>query len=230
VFSGDIGCYTLGNAKPLDMVDTCLCMGAGITMAQGLARVLHGDSAEQDAVCFAFIGDSTFFHTGVSGLINAVYNGADVVIVILDNGTTAMTGGQPHPGMTRTLMGAPARRISIYELVKGIGADDIQRVNAFDMTAAKAAAVRAADMKGVRVIIFEGPCVNIVPKGNALTVSPAMCRGCGLCVRKLGCPAISAGTDRKTVIDATLCTGCGICRSVCRFDAIVPADGSEVTR
>ena len=198
-------------------------MGAGVTMAQGL------DRAEPDAVHFAFIGDSTFFHTGVPGLINAVYNGANVVIVILDNGTTAMTGGQPHPGMGRTLMDTPARRVSIYELVKGIGADDIQRVNPFDLAASKAAAARAADMTGVRVIIFEGPCVNIVPRGNALVVSPEICQGCGLCVRKLGCPAISAGTDRKTVIDGTLCTGCGLCRSVCRFDAIAPSAVSEVT-
>jgi indolepyruvate ferredoxin oxidoreductase alpha subunit len=226
VFSGDIGCYTLGNARPLDMVDTCLCMGAGITMAQGLSR------AEPDAVHFAFIGDSTFFHTGVSGLINAVYNCANVIIVILDNGTTAMTGGQSHPGMDRTLMGAQARRVSIYELVKGIGADDIQRVNPFDIASAKAAAARAADMKGVRVIIFEGPCVNIVQKGNALTVSQTFCRGCKLCCisSKLGCPAISAGTDRKAVIDATLCTGCGICRNICCFNAIVPAAEGEATR
>jgi len=219
VFSGDIGCYTLGNARPLDMVDTCLCMGAGITLAQGLGL------AEPDAVQFAFIGDSTFFHAGVSGLINAVYNGSNVIIVILDNGTTAMTGGQPHPGMARTLMGADAKHISIYELAKGIGADDIQRVNPFDIAAARAAAARAADMKGVRVIIFEGPCINIVPKGNALAVSTESCRSCGMCIRKLGCPALSTEIDRKTVIDATLCTGCGICRSVCRFDAIGPSHG-----
>ncbi|MDR0311426.1 MAG: indolepyruvate ferredoxin oxidoreductase subunit alpha [Acidobacteriota bacterium] len=224
VFSGDIGCYTLGNAKPLDMVDTCLCMGAGITMAQGL------DRAEPDAVQFAFIGDSTFFHTGVSGLINAVYNGADVVIVILDNGTTAMTGGQPHPGMTRTLMGLRAKQVSIYDLVKGIGADDIRRVDPFDTAAAKTAAARAADLKGTRVIIFEGPCVNIVPKGNALTVLSAKCRNCGICVKKLGCPAISAGADEKAVIDATLCTGCGLCRNVCRFDAIVSRHDGEVAQ
>jgi len=224
VFCGDIGCYTLGNAKPLDMVDTCLCMGAGVTMAQGLNR------AEPDAVHFAFIGDSTFFHTGVPGLINAVYNGANVVIVILDNGTTAMTGGQPHPGMEKTLLDTPARRISIYELVKGIGADDIQRVNPFDLAAAKAAAVRAADMTGTRVIIFEGPCINIVPKENALWVSTETCRACGLCIRKLGCPAMSAGADRKAIIDATLCTGCRLCRNICRFDAIVPAADSEVAR
>ncbi|MDR0842054.1 MAG: indolepyruvate ferredoxin oxidoreductase subunit alpha [Acidobacteriota bacterium] len=217
VFSGDIGCYTLGNAPPLDMVDTCLCMGAGITEAQGL------DRAEPDATHFAFIGDSTFFHTGISGLINAVYNGADVVIVILDNGTTAMTGGQPHPGMARTLLGAPAKQVSIYEVCKGVGAEDIQRVDVFDPVAAKAAAVRAAGMKGVRVIIYEGPCINIISptrRGDALTVSTETCRGCGLCIRKLGCPALSAGADKKAVIDAILCTGCGLCRSVCSFGAI----------
>ena len=222
VFCGDIGCYTLGNARPLEMVDTCLCMGAGITMAQGL------NLAEPDVIHFSFIGDSTFFHTGVPGLINAVYNGSDIIVVILDNGTTAMTGGQPHPGMTRTLMGVPTRKISIYELVKGIGVDDIQRVNPLDLETAKSAVVRAADMKGTRVIIFESPCVNIIPRRGALKIFMEMCRGCGVCVRKLGCPALSTGEDQKAVIDATLCSGCGICRDVCRFDAIVPVSADEV--
>jgi indolepyruvate ferredoxin oxidoreductase alpha subunit len=221
VFSGDIGCYTLGNALPLDMVDTCLCMGAGLTQAQGLGR------AEPDATHFAFIGDSTFFHSGVTGLVNAVWNGADVAVVILDNGTTAMTGGQPHPGMARTLMGEPARRVSIYEVCKGVGVQDIQRVNVFDHAAAKEAAMRAAAARGVRVIIYEGPCVNIVPKGDALAVASDACRACGLCVRKLGCPALSEGADGKAAIDGILCTGCGLCRSVCPFDAIGAGEAVE---
>jgi indolepyruvate ferredoxin oxidoreductase alpha subunit len=107
VFSGDIGCYTLGNAQPLDMVDTCLCMGGGITMAQGLNRV------EKESLNFAFIGDSTFFHTGIAGVVNAVYNSAEIVIAVLDNSTTAMTGGQPHPGTGSTADGSVSYMIDI---------------------------------------------------------------------------------------------------------------------
>ena len=138
MFSGDIGCYTLGNAQPLDMVDTCLCMGAGITMAQGLDRI------EPSAVHFAFIGDSTFFHTGMTGVANAVFNGADIVIAVLDNGTTAMTGGQPHPGMGKTITGTGAPRLSIENIVRALGVEAVWRVNAFDFEQAKAAVIEAA--------------------------------------------------------------------------------------
>jgi indolepyruvate ferredoxin oxidoreductase alpha subunit len=189
VYSGDIGCYTLGNAMPLDMVDTCLCMGAGITQAQGLFR------AEPDALHFAFIGDSTFFHTGIPGVVNAVYNGNDVIIAILDNGTTAMTGGQRHPGMDRTLMGAPANPVSIRKLIDAIGVSDVQCVSAFDLEAAKAAVARAASANGVRVILFEGLCVNVAEKGAPIAVDTAKCTGCGVCVSKLGCPALSLPAD-----------------------------------
>ena len=115
VFCGDIGCYTLGNAAPLNMVDTCLCMGAGVTMAQGIARM------EKDTTAFAFIGDSTFFHTGIPGVVNAIYNGADEVIVVLDNSTTAMTGRQPHPGTGATMMGGQAAPMSIPKVLEGLG-------------------------------------------------------------------------------------------------------------
>lgn len=107
VFSGDIGCYTLGNAAPLDMVDTCLCMGADVTIAQGLHRV------EPDAVNFSFIGDSTFFASGITGVVNAVYNGTDIILIVLDNSTTAMTGHQPHPGTGVRMMGDVCEKISI---------------------------------------------------------------------------------------------------------------------
>jgi indolepyruvate ferredoxin oxidoreductase alpha subunit len=211
-FSGDIGCYTLGNAQPLDMVDTCLCMGAGITQAQGLAL------AEPDALRFAFIGDGTLFHTGLPGIVNAVYNGHDVIICVLDNATTAMTGGQPHPGMPRTLMGAPAKAVNAFEVVKAMGVDDITRVNAFDLNACKEAIEAAAKQRGVRVIFFEGPCINLAQKGAPCVVKDN-CTGCGLCVKKLGCPAM-AMQEKKLEIDETLCTGCGLCAQVCPFRAI----------
>ena len=115
VFTGDIGCYTLGNATPLNMVDTCLCMGASVSVAQGIKRV------EPDTRLFAFIGDSTFFHTGIPGVINAVYNQTDIVLVVLDNSTTAMTGHQPHPGTAKTMMGNVSEKIDIEGLLRSIG-------------------------------------------------------------------------------------------------------------
>ena len=113
VYCGDIGCYTLGNAKPLDMVDTCLCMGAGITMAQGLQRV------EPDKRYFSFVGDSTFFASGLTGIVNAVYNEASLTLCILDNSTTAMTGHQPHPGTGRTMMGNVVEKVDITKVLEG---------------------------------------------------------------------------------------------------------------
>jgi indolepyruvate ferredoxin oxidoreductase alpha subunit len=226
VFSGDIGCYTLGNAPPLFMTDTCLCMGAGITAAQGINR------AEPLTVNFAFIGDSTFFHTGIPGLVNAVYNRANIIAVILDNGTTAMTGSQPHPGTGVSVTGSPAEKMDIYALVKAMGIKDIERANPFDMRAAKEAVRRSLDKTGVRVILFEAPCI-MVERGRGLCRISGACTGCRACVKRLGCPAISlaeagpvkAGGKQavRAVIDPALCTGCGICADLCAAGAIEAA-------
>ncbi|GHV55326.1 indolepyruvate ferredoxin oxidoreductase subunit alpha [Synergistales bacterium] len=216
VFSGDIGCYTLGNAMPLDMVDTCLCMGAGITMAQGINRV------EPDTANFAFIGDSTFFHGGITGIINAVYNKADIIVAVLDNSTTAMTGGQPHPGTGKTITGENTRKADIKSILSAIGADDIQRVNAFDFKASKDAVKHALGIKGVRAVIFEGECVSMSKaekKKPPLSIEKDSCVGCEICARKLGCPAISI-QDSKAVIDPSSCAGCGLCAGVCPAGAI----------
>ncbi|MDR1775887.1 MAG: 4Fe-4S binding protein [Actinomycetes bacterium] len=224
--SGDIGCYTLGNAAPLAMVDTCLCMGAGITQAQGIAVVdnlIH--NSEEAPVHFAFIGDSTFLHTGVAGLMNAAWNGHDIVVCILDNSTTAMTGGQPHPGMGRRLDGSPAPVIDIESVCRAAGADRIYRANAFDFTGSVDIVQRAAADSGVRVIIFSGPCINLVPRGTPLTVTQS-CTGCGRCTARLGCPALSMlpadGTaPARAQVDAVLCTGCGLCAQICPAGALV---------
>lgn len=212
VFSGDIGCYTLGNAKPLDMVDTCLCMGAGITVAQGLHR------AEPDTLNFAFIGDSTFFHSGITGLINAVYNNTDIIVVILDNSNTAMTGSQPHPGIGKNMYNDVVSKVNIYDLVKAIGVSEIVRANPFDLNAAREAAKSVTEKSGVRVIIYEAPCIAVAKPNKPMNVNEK-CTGCGVCIKKLGCPAISL-EDKKIVINKSLCTGCGICRDVCKFGAI----------
>ncbi|MDR0324209.1 MAG: indolepyruvate ferredoxin oxidoreductase subunit alpha [Treponema sp.] len=219
VFTGDIGCYTLGNAQPLNMVDTCLCMGAGITVAQGLKRV------EPDSVHFAFIGDSTFFHTGIPGVINAVYNQTDIIVVVLDNSTTAMTGNQPHPGMGVTMMGANTGKISIEKILTAIGVSALIKVNPLDQKAAKEAVRTLIEQKGVRVLLFESPCIVISKSGNKAKIDKTKCTGCKACMVKYGCPAISLESG-KAEINSTVCAGCGVCADLCGPEAIKIEAGS----
>ena len=147
VFSGDIGCYTLGNAKPLDMVDTCLCMGADVTIAQGIHCI------EPDTINFSFIGDSTFFASGITGVINAVYNQTDIILIVLDNSTTAMTGHQPHPGTGMTMMGEVANKVSIEAILKAIGLTSVETVNALDLTEGVNAVKSAMELKSLSLSI-----------------------------------------------------------------------------
>ncbi|MBQ5384250.1 MAG: indolepyruvate ferredoxin oxidoreductase subunit alpha, partial [Treponema sp.] len=146
-YCGDIGCYTLGNAKPLDMCDTCLCMGADITMAQGF---YHN---EPERKCFSFIGDSTFFASGITGVVNAVYNQSQQTICILDNSTTAMTGHQPHPGTGRTMMGEVVEKISIPKILEAIGVSPIIEVDPFDQERSVEAVKKASESNGVSAVI-----------------------------------------------------------------------------
>lgn len=213
VFSGDIGCYTLGNSKPLDMVDTCLCMGADVTIAQGLHII------EPDAVNFAFIGDSTFFASGMTGVVNAVYNQTDIVLVVLDNSTTAMTGHQPHPGTGMTMMGDVVAKVNLEKILEAIGVSKIVKANPLDLEEAKAAVASVLDEKGVRVIIFKSPCIAVTKPVKCLEIVEEKCVGCKQCIRELGCPAIVI-EQGKVKIEPSLCFGCGICSQVCRFQAI----------
>ena len=213
VFSGDIGCYTLGNSKPLDMVDTCLCMGADVTIAQGLHII------EPDAVNFAFIGDSTFFASGMTGVVNAVYNQTDIVLVVLDNSTTAMTGHQPHPGTGMTMMGDVVAKVNLEKILEAIGVSKIVKANPLDLTEAKAAVTSVLDEKGVRVIIFKSPCIAVTKPAKRLEIAEDKCVGCKQCIRELGCPAIVM-EQGKVKIEPSLCFGCGICSQVCKFQAI----------
>lgn len=213
VFTGDIGCYTLGNAAPLNMVDTCLCMGAGITMAQGLHR------AEPDACHIAFIGDATFFHTGITGVINAVYNQTKMVVVILDNSTTAMTGHQPHPGTGVTMMGDVAEKISIPLILEAIGVKSVVTVNPLDVNEAVKAVEHAAETEGVSAVIFKSPCIAVAKSKKKCRINFEKCIGCQKCLREIGCPAL-VKQDDKVIIDETLCNGCGLCTQVCPVHAI----------
>ena len=210
--SGDIGCYTLGNAMPLDMVDTCLCMGADVTIAQGIHRI------EPDTVNFSFIGDSTFFASGMTGVANAVYNDCDLVLMVLDNSITAMTGGQPHPGTGRTMMGTDGGKIDIVKVLEGLGVSHIEVVNPFDFFETVNAVREAADKKGVKAVICKAPCVNLVKPGKAKVVNDR-CVGCRKCINETGCPAL-VRDGKKVVIESGLCTGCGLCANVCPAMAI----------
>ena len=213
MFSGDIGCYTLGNSKPLDMVDTCLCMGADVTIAQGLHII------EPETVNFAFIGDSTFFASGLTGVINAVYNQTDIVLVVLDNSTTAMTGHQPHPGTGKTMMGEVVAKVSIEKILEGIGVSRIVKADPLNLNEAVEAVKEVMDEAGVRVVIFKSPCIAVTRPAAGYHVSADSCTFCRQCIRELGCPAIVIG-DGKAAIEPSLCSGCGICAQVCKFNAI----------
>lgn len=212
-FCGDIGCYTLGNAAPLDMVDTCLCMGAGVTAAQGIGH------AEPDSINFSFIGDSTFFASGITGVINAVYNKADIILVVLDNSTTAMTGHQQHPGTGITLAGDVTEAVSIEAVLKGIGVSFVKTIDPLDQEEAISAVKEAILLTGVRAIIFKSPCIAIVKHDEPLEADGDKCIGCTKCIHELGCPAISM-MDKHAVIDDSLCTGCGLCETVCPVKCI----------
>ena len=224
-YCGDIGCYTLGNAQPLDMTDTCLCMGADITMAQGF---YHN---EEDRHCFSFIGDSTFFASGITGVVNAVYNQSHQTICILDNSTTAMTGHQPHPGTGITMMGQFVDKISIPKILEAIGVKPIIEVDPFDQKSAIQAVQTASQAPGVSAIIFKSPCISIAGKlgykfPSAKKVDQKKCIGCQKCIKELGCPALSISQIKNdkgkqiVEIDQSLCTGCGLCSGVCPVNAI----------
>ena len=212
-FCGDIGCYTLGNAMPLDMVDTCLCMGAGITMAQGFN---HMDS---EATAISFTGDSTFFASGITGVVNAVYNAADMIVCVLDNSTTAMTGHQPHPGTGRNLMATPVEKISIEKILLAAGVKKVITVDPLDLDASIAAVKECAELRGVKAVIFKSPCVAVVKSNKKMRVDSEKCVGCLRCIKEIGCPALSV-SGGKAVIDENLCTGCGLCSKLCAVGAI----------
>lgn len=215
-FSGDIGCYTLGNAAPLDMVDTCLCMGADVTIAQGMHR------SEPDGIHFAFIGDSTFFASGMTGIVNAIYNQTPIVLIILDNSTTAMTGHQPHPGTGKTMMGDITEKVSIPKILSAMGISYIKEVNPMNFKEAVETVEEASKIEGVSAIIFQSPCVALIKQPTPYVVEQN-CIGCQNCIAELGCPAIRI-EDGLASIDPATCWGCGICAQVCPVDALKMGD------
>jgi len=223
IYPTDIGCYTLGIAPPLQMADVLLCMGSNAGMACGF-------SVATDQKIISFMGDSTFFHAGIPPIIDAVHHNHDVVITILDNRTTAMTGHQPHPGTEIDGMGRPAKRIAVEDVVKGCGVEHIEIVNPNNIKETSAAFKRALEHKGTSVVVSKAPCIllEVARKRKAkediilYQINQEVCKRCKTCIGRFGCPALYFAEDGSVHIDPTQCNGCGNCVQVCPFGAIGP--------
>lgn len=215
VVSGDIGCYTLGAMAPLEAIDTTICMGASISAGLGMIKA-HPEMAEN---MVAVIGDSTFLHSGITGLMDVVYNGGNLTTIILDNSITAMTGHQDNPSTGKTLMGQPAPQVDFVALCRALGVKRITEVDPFDLETVKEIIKTEVAVPEPSVIIARRPCALII-KNTEKPLQVQDCKGCKMCL-KLGCPALSFDEENKTAqVDQALCTGCGLCINVCKFNAL----------
>lgn len=216
VVLGDIGCYTLGSAAPLSAMDMTLCMGASISALHGYNKAL-GKESEKKSV--GVIGDSTFMHSGMTGLATVAYNQSNSTTIILDNSITGMTGHQQNPTTGKNLYGEPAGKVDLELLVKGIGIERVRIVDPYDIAQCEAAVKEEIAVEQPSVIIARRPCALLksVKRNPALQVDREKCRSCRACMR-IGCPAISM-KENKAKIDENLCVGCGVCTQMCHFDA-----------
>jgi indolepyruvate ferredoxin oxidoreductase alpha subunit len=214
VVCGDIGCYSLGVMPPLSRLDTILCMGGGITVAHGMAK------AGEKKHIVGMVGDSTFFHSGLTGLTNVAVNRANVVIVIVDNRTTAMTGHQDHPGTGKTLMGEKTVAVSIEKIVEACGITRCRVIDPYDIAGTAEAFREEFAAAEPSVIISRAPCVlaEKLTLGKPFAVDAGKCKKCGACLR-IGCPALEA-VDRQPFVNPAACIGCSMCKQMCKFDAI----------
>jgi len=222
IYPGDIGCYTLSYLPPIESMDIDICMGAGFGIANGLAHVVESPIIAQ-------LGDSTFFHAGIPAMINAVYNKANVTMVVLDNSATAMTGFQPHPGTGYTALGEEAVAVKPEDIARACGVKSVEVIDPFDLKKAMDTFERAIRFDGPAVVVSRSPCTMIEQREKRgrgektvpYYVDQERCNmKCEACIKLLGCPAIIKDDD-KTIIDSSLCTGCGICAQVCPYKAII---------
>ena len=216
IITGDIGCYTLGAYPPLNAMDTCACMGASIGQALGMEKAGVSNRV------VAIIGDSTFMHSGITGLVNGIYNGGQITVIILDNHTTAMTGHQEHPGTGVTAQRLETREVDLESLVRGIGVQDVKVIDAFNLKDIRAGVKNSLGNRELSVIIVRGDCpVRTRQRTEVRSVEAEKCNECGICLL-IGCHAIQS-ENGKISIDGTLCVGdiCGICQQLCPRRAIV---------
>ena len=227
IYPTDIGCYTLGKAKPLEMADLLLCMGSNAGTACGLA-------VATDQKIISFMGDSTFFHAGIPPIIDAVHHNHDVVITILDNRTTAMTGHQPHPGTDFDGMGRPARRILVEDVVKGCGVKHIEITDPNNFEKTTEAFKRALAFKGTSVVVSKSPCILLENRDKrkrgeeifVYEIDQEKCKKCKICIARFGCPSFYYSDD-SIYIDTQQCNGCGNCATICPFEAIHPKEAKK---
>ena len=218
---GDIGCYTLGSSAPLNAIDSVVCMGASIGMTHGFTKIRPENAKSTVAV----IGDSTFMHSGITGLVNISYNKGISTVLIVDNSITGMTGHQQNPTTGLTLKQQPTVAIKIEEVCKAAGFNRIRVVDPQDMKAVEAALKEELAAEEPSAIIVRRPCMLLktVKPGKPFAVNPDKCKGCKACM-KIGCPAISFA-DKKASVDSTICVGCGLCEQMCHFDAFEKKEG-----
>ena len=219
LYPTDIGCYALGISPPLNVGDIMICMGASVGTAQGISRVTGKDTV-------AIIGDSTFFHAAIPGLVNAVYNNSKIVVAILDNQSTAMTGHQPHPGTGLTGLGRASEKVLVEKVAEGCGVKYVRVVNPFETKTVAAVLREAVKQSGPSVIVFRSPCALMDARERRRAGVEAVsarisdkCTDCMSCIKLLACPAIIV-EEGKPKIDENVCTGCGLCISVCPYKAI----------
>ncbi|WP_061215041.1 indolepyruvate ferredoxin oxidoreductase subunit alpha [Syntrophomonas wolfei] len=221
---GDIGCYTLGALSPLDGMDACVCMGASIGMSLGMEKANGEDFARK---VVAVIGDSTFVHSGITPLIDVVYNQGTSTVIILDNDTTAMTGHQDHPATGKTIRNLPTRKLDLPALVKAIGIEHVRIVDPLQLDEFRQTLEEELNRREASVIIAKRPCALLVKKApdKEFYVDPELCKSCKLCI-KIGCTGIYwVEENRKAVINPNTCVACGLCPQVCTFEAIKIVEG-----
>lgn len=215
--AADIGCYTLGAMPPLAAVDSVVCMGASIGMALGLEKARGRDFAKKTV---AVIGDSTFVHSGITGLVDMVYNQGHSTVIIVDNSTTGMTGHQPNPTTGFNVRGEIAPQLDVVKLCEAIGVPSVRVVDPFNMKELEQTIMEESEKDVPSVIIARRPCALLVKKRTApCAINTDKCRKCGMCM-KIGCPAILKAENGQVSIDASLCNGCGLCKEMCHFGAI----------
>ncbi len=214
--SGDIGCYTLGALAPLGMMDTCICMGASVSALHGRNKADEQNAKKSVAV----IGDSTFIHSGVTGLINIAYNQSNSTVIILDNSITGMTGHQDNPTTGKTIKGDPTTAVSLEMLAKAVGIDRVRVIDPYNLAECEQVIREEVEADAPSVIISRRPCalLKYVKHKPPMKVNEEKCVGCKMCM-KIGCPAISM-KEKKSVIDFTQCVGCAVCSQLCKFGAI----------